>query len=137
MERSNFSISIFRRDTVDSTHYPVFHQIEGLRTFPKSFVAEKTRCPVFRPADDPLGRTPRAQELHSEPAAAFVEADLKKCLGALCDYVLGKGVERRWVEAYFPFTHPSWELEVRWPDRDDWVEMLGCGVVEQKILQNG
>ncbi|KAI4142933.1 MAG: hypothetical protein LQ340_007160 [Diploschistes diacapsis] len=38
----------------------------------------------------------------------------------------------RWVEAYFPFTSPSWELEVLW--QGDWLEILGCGVVKQSIL---
>lgn len=40
----------------------------------------------------------------------------------------------RWVETYFPFTHPSFELEVFYEDR--WLELLGCGVLEQKILEN-
>ncbi len=26
--------------------------------------------------------------------------------------LFGEKVEFRWVECYFPFTHPSWELEV-------------------------
>ncbi|CAG0914981.1 unnamed protein product [Notodromas monacha] len=123
---------VYRRDAVDATHYPVFHQIEGVRTFPAAFVANKVRCSPFWDGE----RTKNAQECHSEPGAAFIESDLKKCLGALCDDILGKNVERRWVEAYFPFTHPSWELEVRWPESDKWVEMLGCGVMEQQILQN-
>jgi len=37
----------------------------------------------------------------------------------------------RWVEAYFPFTSPSWELEVYW--QGDWLELLGCGVVQQSL----
>ena len=38
----------------------------------------------------------------------------------------------RWVEAYFPFTSPSWELEIWW--QGDWLEVLGCGVVLQNLL---
>ena len=40
----------------------------------------------------------------------------------------------RWVEAYFPFTSPSWELEIFW--QGDWLEVLGCGVVKQEVLIN-
>lgn len=40
----------------------------------------------------------------------------------------------RWVEAYFPFTSPSWELEVHW--QGTWLEVLGCGIVQSSILQN-
>ncbi|MBE3048132.1 phenylalanine--tRNA ligase [Candidatus Bathyarchaeota archaeon] len=38
----------------------------------------------------------------------------------------------RWVEAYFPFTSPSWELEVYYDG--DWLEVLGCGVVRHALL---
>lgn len=40
----------------------------------------------------------------------------------------------RWVEAYFPFTSPSWELEIFW--QGDWLEVLGCGVIQQHLLDN-
>lgn len=46
----------------------------------------------------------------------------------------GEPVRVRWVEAYFPFTSPSWELEVYW--EGDWLEVLGCGVVKQELLIN-
>ena len=37
----------------------------------------------------------------------------------------------RWVETTFPFTEPSWELEIFY--NDDWLEVLGCGVLKQSI----
>ncbi|XP_065312763.1 probable phenylalanine--tRNA ligase, mitochondrial [Gordionus sp. m RMFG-2023] len=41
-------------------------------------------------------------------------------------------LEIRWVDAYFPFTHPSWELEIKF--ENEYMEILGCGIMEQKIL---
>jgi phenylalanyl-tRNA synthetase alpha chain len=40
----------------------------------------------------------------------------------------------RWVEAYFPFTSPSWELEIFW--QGDWLEVLGSGVVKKDLFNN-
>lgn len=43
-------------------------------------------------------------------------------------------LKMRWIEAYFPFTSPSFEVEVFW--NGEWLELLGCGVVQQPILNN-
>ena len=40
----------------------------------------------------------------------------------------------RWVDAYFPFTDPSLELEVYF--KDDWVEVLRSGVIQPRVLKN-
>ena len=48
--------------------------------------------------------------------------------------MLFEDIEYRWVDCYFPFTHPSWELEILYQDK--WLEVLGCGIIEQEILHN-
>lgn len=54
-------------------------------------------------------------------------------LEGLARHLFGDDIKVRWVDAYFPFTHPSFELEVFY--EGDWMEVLGCGVVEQKVLE--
>ncbi|EFN81071.1 Probable phenylalanyl-tRNA synthetase, mitochondrial [Harpegnathos saltator] len=62
-----------------------------------------------------------------------MERELKSTLIGLAQTIFGKDVQCRWVDQYFPFTHPSWELEVLFNDK--WLEMLGCGIMRQEILQ--
>jgi phenylalanyl-tRNA synthetase alpha chain len=38
----------------------------------------------------------------------------------------------RWIDTYFPFTHPSYELEIFF--EGEWLEVLGCGITEHSIL---
>ena len=48
--------------------------------------------------------------------------------------LFGQKAEIRWTASYFPFTHPSWEMEVKYGDQ--WLELLGCGIMEQKLLNS-
>lgn len=49
------------------------------------------------------------------------------------DSVFGK-IEKRWVDAYFPFTEPSFELEIFYNGK--WLECLGCGMFRKGIMEN-
>lgn len=61
----------------------------------------------------------------------FMEENMKKYLEGLCSFLFGN-VEKRWVDAYFPFTHPSWELEIFFEQK--WLEVLGSGIINQKLF---
>ncbi|KHJ79594.1 phenylalanine--tRNA ligase, partial [Oesophagostomum dentatum] len=124
---------VYRRDEVDRTHYPCFHQLEGVRLFSPAelFKSENgSRIPILENGE----RTPEKQERHTLDAAKAVEIQLKTTLEGLSDALFGSSCEKRWVEAYFPFTHPSFELEVYYEDK--WMEVLGCGIMEQKLLES-
>lgn len=120
---------VYRRDEIDRSHYPVFHQMEAVRLFSIRDVNRVTRASVY--GSHP--RTETTQELHTDETARMVSADLKRVLEGLVLDLFGE-VECRWVDCYFPFTHPSYELEIFYDG--EWLEVLGCGVMEQEILEN-
>lgn len=43
--------------------------------------------------------------------------------------------EMRWNADYFPFTEPSFELEIFY--NNDWLEVLGSGIVHKEVLERG
>jgi phenylalanyl-tRNA synthetase alpha chain len=63
---------------------------------------------------------------------ALVENDLKNGLEGMVRELFGD-VDMRWGEDYFPFTDPSFELEIYF--NGEWLEVLGCGVVHSDIVK--
>jgi hypothetical protein len=43
-------------------------------------------------------------------------------------------IPMKWIDEYFPFTHPSWELEIFFNGK--WMEVLGCGIIHRTIMKN-
>jgi phenylalanyl-tRNA synthetase len=62
-----------------------------------------------------------------------IEDDLKGLLTGLARHLFGD-VEMRWRDDYFPFTDPSFELDVFF--EGEWMEVLGCGVIHQEVMAN-
>ncbi len=62
-----------------------------------------------------------------------VEENLKEILIGLINHLF-PGCEYRINDDYFPFTHPSFEIEIKYNDK--WLEILGCGIIQPKILEN-
>jgi phenylalanyl-tRNA synthetase alpha chain len=100
----------YRSDS-DQTHTPMFHQVEGL-------VIDKSAH---------LGHLKWILE---EFCKAFFEVDR---------------VKMRFRPSFFPFTEPSLEVdiqckrdkgEVRFGEGEDWMEILGCGMVHPNVLRN-
>jgi phenylalanyl-tRNA synthetase alpha chain len=100
----------FRSDD-DATHSPMFHQIEGLV----------------------VGKE-------------ITFAHLKGTLIAFCEAFFGvSDLPARFRPSYFPFTEPSAEMDIGCSKKDgrltigggeDWLEILGCGMVHPKVLEN-
>ena len=101
---------VYRSDS-DQTHTPMFHQVEGL------VIDEQTH----------MGHLKWVLE---EFAKAYFEVD---------------SVKMRFRASHFPFTEPSMEVdigyakvgdEIRIGEGDDWLEILGCGMVHPNVLRN-
>lgn len=99
---------VYRRDEIDASHYPVFHQCEGVRLYDASTVTQDE-----------------------------IKADLKKTLEGLAAHLFQLKVGEKtmkWLDEYFPFTEPSFELEIFY--NEDWMEVLGCGVIHPDVIRN-
>jgi len=94
----------------DQTHTPMFHQTEGL-------VIDKSTH---------MGH-------------------LKGCLMEFVSAYFEREVEVRFRPHHFPFTEPSAEMDVRYErvgdeirigQGDDWMEIVGCGMVHPNVISN-
>lgn len=155
LDRWLLSADVYRRDEIDASHYPVFHQMEGTHVWPVSELhtlpalnaqleASLAACPILIEDNTHISPSNPYQPTHDPVHAAEITKHLKHSLNSLIFRLFGhitktsqKNGEKeplrvRWIEAYFPFTTPSYEVEVWW--EGEWLELLGCGVVMQKTL---
>jgi phenylalanyl-tRNA synthetase alpha chain len=100
----------YRMDS-DQTHTPMFHQVEGLVIDKKAHFGQM-------------------KWVLEEFCKAFFEVE---------------SVKMRFRPSFFPFTEPSAEVdiqcsrkggEIRFGEGDDWLEILGCGMVHPNVLRN-
>ncbi len=109
---------VYRRDEIDVTHYPAFHQMEGVKLMQPN---------LMEAAENLLG-----EEWLKSPECSMVESDLKSTLEGLMDHLFGPHTQKRWNVDFFPFTQPSFELEIF--HNNEWMEVLGCGVIHEQVL---
>lgn len=107
---------VYRRDEIDSSHYPAFHQLEGVKLFDPNVVGDLKVGEEWLKGDE----------------CQMIAQDLKDTLEGLMDHLFGP-VEKRWSEDYFPFTEPSFECEILY--EGEWLEVLGCGVIHTEVLE--
>merc|ERR1719247_2978567 len=102
---------VYRRDEIDASHFPAFHQMEGVKLFSEAEMNGRTD---FSDKEAWL----------ASPECDLVGKDLKKTLEGLIKYVFDDpDLQTRWRDDYFPFTEPSFELDVFY--QDEWLEVLG------------
>ena len=87
---------VFRKESIDRTHLPEFHQIEGI---------------IMEPG-----------------------ANLGMLVSTLKTFYAKMGYpEVRVRPAYFPYTEPSLEVEVKW--RGKWLELGGAGIFRPEVTE--
>ena len=95
----------------DQTHTPMFHQVEGL-------------------VIDRSAHLGHLKWILEESCKAFFEVP---------------HVKMRFRPSYFPFTEPSMEVDIQcsrkggemhFGEGEDWLEILGCGMVHPNVLRN-
>ena len=63
-------------------------------------------------------------------------AEMKGTLEYFAKEMFGKDTKMRFRPSYFPFTEPSAEVDI-WNDKlNQWMEILGCGMVNPNVLKN-
>ncbi|HEX8331749.1 MAG TPA: phenylalanine--tRNA ligase subunit alpha [Segetibacter sp.] len=102
---------VYRNETISARAHCFFHQVEGL---------------------------------YVDESVSF--ADLKQTLYFFVQEMFGKEVKIRFRPSYFPFTEPSAEMDISCTvcggsgcslcKHTGWVEILGCGMVHPKMLEN-
>lgn len=126
----------FDKDTVLRTHTSA-HQTELIRAGNFNFLAtgdcyrrdeiDNQHYPIFHQTEGV--RIWQKDEVTPE----FVLSDLKSALEGMVKDIFGN-VKIRWNDDYFPFTEPSLEMEVFFGN--EWMEILGCGIIHPKVLHN-
>ncbi len=109
--RSIFPGRVYRKENISARAHCFFHQVEGL------YVDENVSF-----------------------------ADLKQTLLFFSQEMFGENTKIRLRPSYFPFTEPSAEVDVTCficggkgcniCKQSGWVEILGCGMVHPKVLEN-
>ncbi len=102
---------VYRSDAADATHSPIFHQIEGLAV---------------------------------DKGITFT--DLKGTLDLFIKKLYGENTKTRFRPHHFPYTEPSAEMDMSCfkcggkgcplCKHEGWIEILGCGMVHPKVLEN-
>ena len=65
-------------------------------------------------------------------------SDLKGTLELFCQGIFGDSVKVRFRPSYFPFTEPSFEIDVKLKvdgQAPRWVEIAGCGMVDPNVFE--
>ena len=133
---------VYRKDEIDRSHYPAFHQMEAVRHYKVQDLRELVR-------NEFSGMEINQEEMVQNEAYLYFQDntdleenlkivqlmvdDLKQTHEYLVKFLFDNAdLQIRWNEDYFPFTEPSYEMEILW--KDEWLEVLGSGIMHKDVL---
>jgi len=101
---------------------PIRHIVPG-RVYRNEAISYKSFC-LFH----------QIEGLYVDKNVSFSE--LKGTLDYFARRMFGDDVKIRFRPSYFPFTEPSAEVDIWNSERNQWLEILGCGMVNPKVFEN-
>lgn len=117
---------VYRRDAVDASHTPNFHQIEGLMVDKDISVAN------FKAIIDEFFKQ------------FFCDSEAECAIGAKAGIAADENIRLR--PSFFPFTEPSFEVDLKCVHcrglgcpackGTTWMEIMGAGMVHPNVLKN-
>ena len=104
---------VYRRDEIDATHFPVFHQLDAVRTLHRDKLFKnnpdleifetsyKTNPSSFMPIKSSIKCIDQSkQPCHTLEAVKLMEHEFKTVLVGLAKHLFGKDIEYRWVSQW-------------------------------------
>ena len=107
---------------MESTEPPLKFIVPG-RVFRNEAISYKSYC-LFH----------QVEGIYINKNVSFSE--LKGCIEYFIAQMFGSNKKMRFRPSFFPFTEPSAEVDIWDDERKQWMEILGCGMVDPSVISN-
>uniref|UniRef100_A0A673UJG8 Phenylalanine--tRNA ligase, mitochondrial n=1 Tax=Suricata suricatta TaxID=37032 RepID=A0A673UJG8_SURSU len=132
---------VYRRDQIDSQHYPVFHQLEGVRLFSKHELFTGIKDGESLQLFEQSSRSAYKQETHTMEATKLIEFDLKQTLAKLVTHLFGDaGAQDRvgWafglgLERLAMILYDIPDIRLFWSEDERFLKQFRVSEINQKV----
>ncbi|XP_075866561.1 phenylalanine--tRNA ligase, mitochondrial isoform X2 [Microcebus murinus] len=132
---------VYRRDQIDSQHYPVFHQLEAVRLFSKHELFAGIKDGESLQLFEQSSRSAHKQETHTMEAMKLVEFDLKQTLTRLVRHLFGDaGAQDRigWafglgLERLAMILYDIPDIRLFWSEDERFLKQFRVSDINQKV----
>uniref|UniRef100_A0A8C0SF77 Phenylalanine--tRNA ligase, mitochondrial n=2 Tax=Canis lupus familiaris TaxID=9615 RepID=A0A8C0SF77_CANLF len=132
---------VYRRDQIDSQHYPVFHQLEGVRLFSKHELFAGIKDGESLQLFEQSSRSAYKQETHTMEATKLIEFDLKQTLIRLVTHIFGDaGAQDRigWafglgLERLAMILYDIPDIRLFWSEDERFLKQFRVSDINQKV----